>query len=542
MQNDPNTSHEHVPVLIVGGGLAGLSTSLCLAHYGAQSLLVERHATTTVHPKQFGVGIRPTEIFRSLDLEQAVQAGGADLAHNREHITVQTLAAGAVSRRHFPGENSADGLASPSTLTICAQNVLEPLLLNAARQRGAEIHFGTELLSFEQDSAGVTATLLERASGERRRVYADYLVAADGARSPIRRKLDIPRRGAGTFSHMVNIYFRADFRSLVDENDLSFAVCVVMNPEAFGVLGSVNSRDLWCFNVSFAPERGEKLEDFTAERCTDLVRKALGLPDLAVEILSVLPWDVEALAAQRLVAGRVFIVGDAAHVMPPTGGFGASTGIQDAQNLAWKLALVTRGLAGPQLLSTYEDEREPVDWFTVEQARLRWQESNRRWSADASERAEVGMAHDLVVMLGYHYTSPAIVEPRTAMLSLEQLSLDGEPGTRAPHLWFERAGERISTLDLFGQRFVLLSGAQGESWLTAGKEIAARLKLDLDCYRAGSDISGVDGDLEAAYGISPRGAVLVRPDGFVAWRSEDASAQPEQVLARTFAQVLCREV
>ena len=219
-----------------------------------------------------------------------------------------------------------------------------------------------------------------------------------------------------------------------------------------------------------------------------------------------------------------------------------NTGIQDAQNLAWKLALVTRGLAGPQLLTTYENERESVDWFTVEQARLRWQESNRRWSADASERAEVGMAHDLVVMLGYHYTSPAIVEPRTAMPSLEHLALNGEPGTRAPHLWFEQAGKRISTLDLFGQRFVLLSGAQGESWLTAGRAVAVRLKLDLDCYRAGTDISSADGELEAAYGISPRGATLVRPDGFVVWRSEDGSAQPEQVLARTFAQALCREV
>lgn len=542
MQNEPDMSYEHVPVLIVGGGLVGLSTSLFLAHYGARSLLVERHATTTVHPKQFGVGIRPTEIFRSVGLEEAIRAGGADLANNREHMTVQTLAAGAVNRRRFPGENPAEVLASPSTLTVCAQHILEPLLLDAARQRGAEIHFGTELLTFEQDSTGVTATLLERASGERRTIRADYLVAADGVHSSIRRKLDIPLRGAGPFSHMVNIYFRADFKALVNENDLSFAVCVVMNPEAFGVLVPVNSRDLWCFNVSFAPERGEKLEDFTAERCTELVRKALGLPGLEVEILSVLPWDVSALAAQRLVAGRVFIAGDAAHVMPPTGGFGASTGIQDAQNLAWKLALVLRGQAGPRLLSTYESEREPVDWFTVEQARLRWQETNRRWSADAAERAEVGMAHDLVVMLGYHYTSPAIVEPRTAMPSLEHLALNGEPGTRAPHLWIEQAGKRVSTLDLFGQRFVLLTGAQGESWRAAGRAVAARLGLDLDCYRAGNDISDADGALEAAYGISPRGAVLVRPDGFVAWRSQEAGEQPEQILARTFAQVLCREV
>ncbi len=530
---------EEVPVLIVGGGLVGLATSLCLAHYGACSLLVERHASTTVHPKQFGLGIRPMEIFRSLGLEKAVQAGGADLARARDHLVVQTLAAGAIRRNQMiDTDNPQIQALSPSTLTVCPQNVLEPILLDAARQRGADIRFNTELLSFTQDDDGVTAMLVERATGERRTVRAAYLVAADGAHSPISRSLDIPRHGAGTFAHMVNIYFRADLRSLIGEQ--SFAVCVVMNPEAFGVLGPVNNRDLWIFNAGFAPERGEKLEDFTEERCIDLVRKAIGLPDLTVEVISVLPWEMAARAAERLVVGRVFIAGDAAHLMPPIGGFGASTGIQDAHNLAWKLALVLRGLAGPELLKTYESEREPVDWFTTEQARLRYQESNRRWSANAGERAEVGMAHDLVVMLGYHYNSPAIVEPRQQMPSLEQVVLDGEPGTRAPHLWIERAGQRLSTLDLLGQRFALLAGPAGVPWLAAARTVAARLGLDLDLYRAGADFSADDGAFCAAYGIAPQGAVLVRPDGFVGWRSAEDDARSEETLTRVFAQLLQR--
>lgn len=539
MNTDTQIHRDRVPVLIVGGGLAGLSTSLFLEHYGAHSLLVERHATTTVHPKQFGLGIRPMEIFRSVGLEEAVRAGGAELANARDHMVVQTLAAGAVNRRPLAGVNPEELQASPTGATVCPQNILEPLLLNAARQHGAEVCFGTELQMFSQDDTGVTATLIERASGEKRTVRADYLVAADGAHSSIRSKLDIPRRGTGTFAHMVNIYFRADFQDRVNEH--SFAVCVVMNPEAFGVLGPVNSRDLWCFNVSFAPERGEKLEDFTSERCVDLVRRAIGLPDLAVEIISILPWDVEALAVEHLVTGRIFIVGDAAHVMPPTGGFGASTGIQDAQNLAWKLAQVLRKQADPKLLNTYESEREPVDWFTVEQARLRYQESNRRWSANAADRAEVGMANDLVVMLGYHYTSPAIVEPRKTLPSSEHLFLNGEPGTRAPHLWIERANKRLSTLDLFGRNFVLLGGTEGESWRSAACAVAEDLGLELDLYRAGTDFQDADGEFHTAYGISSQGAVLVRPDGFVGWRSADASTQPEQVLKRAFAQLVCRE-
>src|SRR6185312_11686227 len=298
-------------------------------------------------------------------------------------------------------------------------------------------------------------------------------------------------------------------------------------------------RDLWCFNVNLYLERGERLEDFTDERCSELVRKALGLPDQEVEILSVLPWDIAVEAAQRLAAGRIFIVGDSAHVMPPLGGFGASTGIQDAQNLAWKLALVLRGQAGPALLTSYNAEREPVNWFTVEQARLRYQEVNRRWSADAADRAAVGMAHDLVVMLGYHYHSQALIEPRSAMPSLEHVMLNGEPGTRAPHLWLERAGQRISTLDLLGQHFVLLSGPDGQAWLEAACVVAARRKLELDLYRVGVDFNVAEEAFCSAYGISSSGAVLVRPDCFIGWRSTDSASQPEQVLEEVCTRLLC---
>lgn len=536
MEMDTSGLREHVPVLIVGGGLAGLTMALSLAHYGVNALLVERHAGTTVHPKQFGLGIRPMEIFRSLGLEEAVTAGGADLANAREHMVVQTLAAGAITRRQMVSGQAIDLSLSPSTVTVCPQNVLEPLLLEAARERGAEICFGTRMHSFTRDETGVNVELEVRKTGERRSVRADYMVAADGVHSSMRQSLDIPGHGVGVLAHMVNIYFRADLRAELGEQN--FAVCVVMNPEATGVLGPVNNRDLWCFNVSLYPERGERLEDFTDEHCIDLVHKALGLPELAVEILSVLPWEIAVEAAQRLSEGRIFIVGDAAHIMPPLGGFGASTGIQDAQNLAWKLALVTRGQAGADLLASYETEREPVNWFTVEQARLRYQETNRRWSAEAADRAEVGMAHDLVVMLGYHYTSQALIEPRRAMPSLEHVMLNGEPGTRAPHLWIERSGQRISTLDLLGQHFVLLSGPEDEAWLGAARAVSTRLGLGMDFYRAGSDFSDPSDAFCTAYGISPRGAVLARPDGFIAWRSEDASAQPEQALMEVCTRLL----
>ncbi|QBD76904.1 FAD-binding monooxygenase [Ktedonosporobacter rubrisoli] len=537
----------HVPVLIVGGGLVGLSASLFLAHNGIASLLVERRPETSTHPKQYGMNVRGMELLRSVGMEAAIFAAGNDLAHCKDCVIVTTLAQGELGRSPLPGLYEEDVWHfSPTYVRPCTQDKLEPLLLQAAqrlgRKLGSQWLFGTELLSFEQNADGISALLLNRATGEQLTIRSNYLIAADGANSALRNTLGITTTEKWSGGYQANMYFRADLSALVRER--AFAICLITHPEASGTLCPISNMDHWTFHVGYAPERGETLKDFTLERCCHLIRQAIGIPDLDITLKSILSWEAAACVAESFSQGRVFLVGDAAHLMPPTGGFGASTGIQDAQNLAWKLALVLNKQAHPALLSTYDRERRPVAEFTVEQARLRWQTEVHRYGAEYAQEIEPGIAHDLVVSLGYHYVSQAIIAPRKAPPSLTQveLALDGHPGTRAPHCWLQHRGRRISTLDLFGRNFVLLTGPDGQDWRAAACSVAARLNLEIDVYCIGAEAELVDDPKNcwlAQAGIHNNGALLVRPDGFVGWRSRGGDAHPLQTLEQVLSHILC---
>jgi hypothetical protein len=256
-------------------------------------------------------------------------------------------------------------------------------------------------------------------------------------------------------------------------------------------------------------------------RLVELVRAGVGKRDLAVRIDGYSRWRATATVAQRLRDGRVFIAGDAAHLMPPNGGFGGNTGIHDAHNLAWKLALVIKGLAGPELLDTYETERRPVAVFTAEQAFSRYVARTAPWLASRAQPEP--LVDDLHIELGYLYNSPRGVhaDPRDTC---------GEPGSRAPHLWLGRRGERISTTDL-GGRYVLLAGSAGAAWVDAAREVARTFgALPLDAWCVGRDLADLEQRFLAAFGISDSGAALLRPDGFVAWSCHERVAEPVTAL------------
>jgi putative polyketide hydroxylase len=376
--------------------------------------------------------------------------------------------------------------------------VLDEVLLAAARRRGADVRFGCEVVDVAQDPDGVDVTLLDRDGGRRRRIRADHLVVADGAGGRTRELLGIPVSGPGPLGPpLVNILFRADLRELVDGRE--FLLCEVANDEVEGMLIAIGG-DRWVLHIP--------AEEVGADRCVELVRAATGVPDLAVEVLNVLSWRAAARVADRFREGRAFLVGDAAHVAPPAGAFGLNTGIADAHNLAWKLAMVGRGQAGPGLLDTYDAERRPVARFTMDQALLRVRFPELHWNPSlVEERARHGVANPLVVGLGYRYASSAVIGGLPAP-SLEDVALDGTPGSRVPHAWLERDGARQSTLDVTGTGFGLLAGPDGGAWC----EAAAGLGEDLVARR----IEGVWSD---AAGVGPAGALLVRPDRFVAWRA-----------------------
>ena len=261
----------------------------------------------------------------------------------------------------------------------------------------------------------------------------------------------------------------------------------------------------------------------------ELLRGGIGIPDYPVKIDGVARWRSVSDIARHYQLGRVFIAGDAAHVMPPNGGFGGNTGIHDAHNLAWKLALVLKGLAGPELLATYEQERRPAGKFTVEQAYTRYVTRSATYLGAKDFEPPV---NDFNIELGYLYHSPAIVaEDDDEAVHADPRETFGRPGSRAPHLWIEKDGKRVSTLDLFGAGFTLLAATEGAAWSTAAREAAdAAGGLTLEAYTFGQELRDPENGFAAAYGITATGAVLVRPDGFVAWRAKSSGTKPQDTL------------
>ena len=541
MTPTPNGANDVVPVLVVGGGLVGLSTALCLSWQGVRPLLVERHPDLLIHPRARGFTQRTVELFRQIGIEPDIRAasfaGGDDFRWVA--VRAETLAGD-----HEPAEEAEEGekmrTLSPAPFAPIDQDKLEVILRRKAEELGADIRFSTEMVAFEQDDTGITSVLKDRRTGAEQTVRASYLVAADGWDSPIRERLGIGLEGPGPFFHVLTALIDANLRPALRGRPLNIAYLQQPRPGTI-LMSHDEAGQRWVFGVGFSPQSGESSADFTEERLVELVRAAAGLPDVAVSLrpqipgtdLKVLSFAIGAQVAQQYRAGRVFLVGDAAHIVPPTGGFGANTGIQDAHNLAWKLAAVVQGQAGPALLDTYHDERHPVGLLTMEQALARW--GSR--IGEGTEGQTVPLLDYAAVAFGYRYRSAAVLgappDDRPALMPTE---LTGQPGTRAPHVWLARDGQRLSTIDLFGRGYVLLTGADGQPWVDAARSIA---NTAVDAYRIGDgDFVDPDGRWPDAYGVTAGGAVLVRPDGFVAWRSPDNVANPARELSGALSLLL----
>jgi putative polyketide hydroxylase len=533
------------PVVIAGGGLVGMASAAFLARHGVAALVVERMRDESPLPRAAHFHLRTLELLRAIGVEQDVKRQSElEFVPEGAIVSMDSLA-GRKLADIIPSLNvGVDDTLSPCRRLFVTQPGLEAILRHRAAEAGARVVEGSEVTAVEQDDDGVTVVVRDVDGGAERRLRTSYLVGADGAHSTVREALEIPFEGRGVFSNSLTIYFTANLAPQMLGKPLS--VVYVNNPVFGGFFRLAKDCQSGFLVVNTVgdprtnPDAANAAKDTSVERMIEFVRAGAGVPDLDVRIDGVARWRSSSDVARRIHDGRVLLAGDAAHVMPPNGGFGGNTGVQDAYDLAWKLALVVDGVAPPALLSTYDAERRPVDKFTVEQAYTRYVTRTAPYLTATDLQPFVA---DLEIELGYIYRSPAILADESEGSDTSEASGDDEaghgdprhtraaPGSRAPHLWLERDGRQHSTLDLFGRGFVLLAGPDGAAWCDAAPA-AAVTGVRLAAYRVGAaELAVPDGSFIEAYDVSRTGAVLVRPDGFVAWRARAASARPAESLA-----------
>ena len=516
---------QQAPVLIVGGSLVGLSAAALLARHGVRTLLIERHHGTAIHPRAASFHQRTLEIFRSIGLqEQVEQAAEREFVQNGAIIAVDTLGGRELASFYSNFNEGVEAL-SPTRRLFITQVGLEPVLRQRAAELGSELRFATELVDFSQDGHGIDATIRPRDGGPVQQIRAQYLIAADGAHSKVRQALGIPLVGRGEFAHCATIYFRADVRALLRGRNLS--VVYVKQPRQlaffrFSITGDAGFLAVFAtFDATGRRER--KLErELSTDECMELVRAALGVaPDFPVSIQNVQYWTATASTAATFRHERVFLAGDSAHQMPPTGGFGGNTGVADVHNLAWKLALVLQGRALPALLDSYDAERRPIAHLTVEQAYLRYVQ---RVDPTLPANDLPAPLADTAIELGAIYRSGAVLaEADEGALVEAPEHPSGRPGTRLAHAWLD---PDQSTVDLAAGSFTLLTGPESGAWHDAATA------LGMPCVALGAQVGG-------SIGLNAGDALLLRPDGVIAWRSAAGAGNPAALVSSVMRQLGC---
>jgi 2-polyprenyl-6-methoxyphenol hydroxylase-like FAD-dependent oxidoreductase len=534
------TEHE-TPVLVVGGSLVGMFMAALLARQGVAPLVVERHPGSAIHPRAAMIYQRTMEIIRSLGIEQPVREESYRRFEPDGAIMSVESIAGNELNWDIPTLNEFVKDLSPTERLFITQNALEPMLAPRARALGADIRFNTELVSFVPDAHGVSAVIRDRTTKDETRVRAAYLIGADGNRSLVRQQLGIAMRGRGVLSKSITIYFRADIGPLMRGRNLS--VIMVRNEMFRGFFRLEKPFESAFLVVNSIGDATAPVSDtwsLSEAECLALVKSGLGV-DTPVTIDSIQKWECMADVADRFRDGRVFLAGDAAHLMPPYGGFGGNTGIQDAQNLAWKLALVLQGLADPALLDTYEPERRPVAAMTAEQAHTRYVLRGAPHLAPNGMAAFINDAH---IDLGYRVRSSAVFTETgdDGAITEDPRQSRARPGTRLPHVVLERHGARVSAVDVSGRGFALFAGADAGTWSDAARTAFAASGVACDVVQIGVGAADPDGRFHEAFGITPAGAVLVRPDTTVAWREAGADPGALDVMTNVVGAMLGRGV
>jgi len=568
-------------VLVVGSGPAGLTTALGLASQNIDHIVVTKYRWTANTPRAHITNQGAMEIFRDFHIEKDVLEKAVPHELMGDTVFCTSLAGEEIGRVRtwgiHPRREADYTMASPTKNCDIPQDLLEPILLARAAKLGSKVRFNTEFISFVQDAEGVTSTVTDLISGEQYTIRSKYLIGADGGRSKVAEQAQLPMEGAMDIAGSMNIVFKADLSQYVAHRP-SVLYWVLQPGSTIGGIGlglvrMVRTWDQWL--IVWGYDINQPAPVVTDEMATALIRNLVGAQDLEVEIMSTSVWGNNKMYATQMSNGRVYCMGDATHRHPPSNGLGSNTSIQDAFNLAWKLAYVIKGLAGSELLDSYSAERAPIAKEIVLRANKSIEEFGAILQAlgildtqdpkvmqtridarrdntpeGAKRRAELKTALELKdyefnahgVELGQRYASNAVVKDGTPEPVKDR---DPElyyhpttwPGARLPHVWLGRDGHKVSTKDITGKgKFTILTGIAGENWVSACQHVAKELGLEIDIHiiGPGREFTDVYDDWARLREVAEDGCVLVRPDQYVAWRSahlgEDASSELLKVM------------
>lgn len=583
----PTSSVVETDVLIVGSGPAGSAAALLLSTLGVPNMMITKYRWTANTPRAHITNQRAMEIFRDMDIEDQVLADATEHRLVGDTVFCTSIAGEEIGRIHTWGTSAAREadyqLASPSLIVDIPQTYLEPILVRNATARGTLSRFSTEYLSHTQDEDGVDVQVLDRITGTEHTIRAKYVIGADGARSKVAADIGLPFEGAMDIAGSMNITFKADISAYCDHRP-SVLYWVIQPGSNVGGIGAGLVRMIRPWNewlIVWGYDINEEPPVVDDDAATQIVRNLLGMPDLEVEITGTSLWGNNEMYATHLQSGRVFCAGDAVHRHPPSNGLGSNTSIQDAYNLAWKLAAVLRGQAEPSLLETYSTERAPVaerivkrankssrefvdlfvalgvtDAETEEEMVAAIEERKANTPEGAAKRAALVKAMDLKnyefnahgVELGQFYTSAAVVSDGTSRpeptrdpdLYYEASTV---PGSHLPHAWVGDNAVRLAMMDLAPyDRFTLISGIAGEAWEEAAKQVSRELGVPLEAVIIGPGRAVTDlyYDWSKLREVEESGALLVRPDKHIVWRAHTLPEDPEAELRAALSQALGR--
>ncbi|MFE4175678.1 FAD-dependent monooxygenase [Streptomyces sp. NPDC056909] len=504
-------------LLIIGGGPVGLGAALLASQYGIPCVLVEKFPQPYAHPKARGVRDRGMELFRFWGLEKEIRS---QAAYNPRHgfVYCDSLV-GEEYGSTSPGQE--DTTLGPVGTCRIPQDSLERIMRErVAAITGVDALFGVTVVRVTQEDDHARVLLRPTDGGDTKEVTARYVIACDGAAGSTREALGIEMEGE-TIGYWQSVYWHGDISDVIgDRTAIQFLTAA--EDGGFVTVAPVDGHTRW-LTFRMRGSRSGHPGPLTDDQAHGLIEAAVGQP-CAADILSAATYKVEAGVASRYRAGSVFLAGDAAHVFPPTGGFGLNTGVQDVHNLIWKIDLVLRGLAPRELLDTYETERRPVarsnaQWSKQNAERFEtvWQRIiSKEPAGDPIDRQRAHLAA-LERDLAFRYTDGALGQD-TEDTDDDTSAFSAAVGRRAPHLWLRPAGEQRSLLDLLDGHLTLLYGPEGQDWHEAAVRTGEHLRLPLRTLKVPSAECDVDPrEFDRLYRMPPGGAVLVRPDGHVAW-------------------------